>query len=645
MKTHAKIFLFALIILSFVFSFVTATVNSNSPSACSGQWTSCSNAFADNTNRATATATGSSNKTGIWNNYGFSIKDSAIINSVVVRADFFASKTTGFINVKVSGNGGATYGPAHKVGGNTAEQSFIIDVTSDVAWTGSKLNNSNFVVNVTCFKNGGGSNPTCNLDWVPVNVTYTPFDFSVSTSPTAATVAQARSAQTTVTVTLLVGNSQNVALSQSSCPPSATCSFNVTSGNPTFKANFTVATSAATPAGVYSVNLTGSGDGLSRIAIFNVNVTDSTPVASASANPTSGYLPLTVSFTGSVVGGDAPITYLWNFSDGLTSTLQSPQHTFTTAGNYNVSFTATDFDGDSSSSSVLIVVGDFSVSTNPSSDSVAQARSVSTTVTVTLLSGNSQTVSLSQSGCPPSATCSFNVVAGNPTFYSNLTVATGASTPVGTYVININATNGSNVRQTSYTLNVTDSQPVATASATPTSGNAPLAVNFTGSVVGGDAPLTYFWDFNDGTNSTSQNPQHTYSAAGIYNATFKATDFDGDSSVSSVIINVSNPPPPSFDFSVVITPTGANISKGTSAASFVTVTLLSGASQTVTLSQSGCPLFAECLFNVTSDNPTFTSNFTVTNTTSTPLGNYTINITGRNDSLIRTAMFTLNVTT
>lgn len=178
----SKTLLFMIMLLSVV-ALVLGVTLFNSPSACSGQWTSCSNAFANDANRATASVSATSNKSGIWNNYGLSITQGSTINRVNVRADFFASRTSGFINVKVSGDSGLTYGPSHIVGGNTAEQTFNIDVTNDIAWTPNNLNNTNFRVKVTCFRsdgtaagrfNGISTNPTCNLDWVPVNVTYTP---------------------------------------------------------------------------------------------------------------------------------------------------------------------------------------------------------------------------------------------------------------------------------------------------------------------------------------------------------------------------------------------------------------------------------------------------------------------------------------
>ncbi|MGW4527521.1 PKD domain-containing protein [Amycolatopsis sp. NPDC004378] len=65
----------------------------------------------------------------------------------------------------------------------------------------------------------------------------------------------------------------------------------------------------------------------------------------------------------------------------------------------------------------------------------------------------------------------------------------------------------------------------ATAGASPTTGNAPLTVSFTGSATGGSAPYAYSWNFGDGSAaSTAQNPSHTYNAAGNYTATLTVTD-------------------------------------------------------------------------------------------------------------------------
>ena len=81
--------------------------------------------------------------------------------------------------------------------------------------------------------------------------------------------------------------------------------------------------------------------------------------------------------------------------------------------------------------------------------------------------------------------------------------------------------------------------PTATASATPTTGTAPLAVQLNCDASGGDAPLSFVWDFGDGTQSTLQNPSHTYTTAGMYTAMCEVTDANGDSATSSVTITAA----------------------------------------------------------------------------------------------------------
>jgi parallel beta-helix repeat protein len=72
--------------------------------------------------------------------------------------------------------------------------------------------------------------------------------------------------------------------------------------------------------------------------------------------------------------------------------------------------------------------------------------------------------------------------------------------------------------------------PVAVFTATPTSGTAPLTVNFTDQSTG--TVSSYAWDFNnDGTiDSTEQNPIYTYAAAGSYAVNLTVSNADGSDS-------------------------------------------------------------------------------------------------------------------
>jgi len=82
------------------------------------------------------------------------------------------------------------------------------------------------------------------------------------------------------------------------------------------------------------------------------------PTANASADPTSGYVPLAVNFSsqGTFDPDAQPLTYLWNFGDGNTSTDPDPTHTYLDFG----TFTVTDSLGASGTDTVTITIGNLS---------------------------------------------------------------------------------------------------------------------------------------------------------------------------------------------------------------------------------------------------------------------------------------------
>ena len=62
--------------------------------------------------------------------------------------------------------------------------------------------------------------------------------------------------------------------------------------------------------------------------------------ASFEAHPSAGGAPLIVQFSDQSAG--SPLSWLWDFGDGQTSTLQNPSHLFTNAGQYDVKLTVND---------------------------------------------------------------------------------------------------------------------------------------------------------------------------------------------------------------------------------------------------------------------------------------------------------------
>ena len=100
-------------------------------------------------------------------------------------------------------------------------------------------------------------------------------------------------------------------------------------------------------AGTYTVSLTATNTAgsntLTKTGYITVNAAPVVPVAAFSSTPTSGTVPLTVQFTDS--SSNAPTSWSWTFGDGGTSTVKNPSHSYTTAGTYTVTLTATNAGG------------------------------------------------------------------------------------------------------------------------------------------------------------------------------------------------------------------------------------------------------------------------------------------------------------
>jgi len=105
--------------------------------------------------------------------------------------------------------------------------------------------------------------------------------------------------------------------------------------------------------------------------------------------------------------------------------------------------------------------------------------------------------------------------------------------------------NRSTVRRIAYTGN-TNRAPASDPVADPSYGAVPLTVDFdgTGSSDPNGDPLTYDWNFGDGTaHATTATPTHKYSTAGTYTATLRVRDDEGAEDSASVRIDAGNFPP------------------------------------------------------------------------------------------------------
>ncbi|AKB48667.1 hypothetical protein MSKOL_2890 [Methanosarcina sp. Kolksee] len=107
----------------------------------------------------------------------------------------------------------------------------------------------------------------------------------------------------------------------------------------------------------------------------------------------------------------------------------------------------------------------------------------------------------------------------------------------GTYTITLTVTNAAGSNKTTKTKYITvlprlnnPKVPVASFSASPTTGKAPLKVVFTDKSK--NTPTSWKWSFGDGAASTEQNPVHKYSKVGNYTVALIAINAAGNNTTT-----------------------------------------------------------------------------------------------------------------
>jgi len=238
------------------------------------------------------------------------------------------------------------------------------------------------------------------------------------------------------------------------------------------------------------------------------------PIANFSANSTSGKSPLTVAFTDISIG--TPTKWNWNFGDGANSTAKNPIHRYSKAGIYTVSLTVKNAAGSNTTTKK-----DYINVTAPVKPVAAFSASP--------ISGNiplKVTFTDKSTGSPTSWKWSFGdgktSTSKNPAY---------TYTKAGKYTVSLTVKNaaGSNTttKKDYITVNAAPVKPVASFSASPTSGNAPLKVTFTDKSA--NSPTSWKWTFGDGKTSTSKSPAYTYSKAGKYTVSLTVKNAAGSS--------------------------------------------------------------------------------------------------------------------
>ncbi len=448
----------------------------------------------------------------------------------------------------------------------------------------------------------GGSKIHSTTYRLTVSGQTSPFDFSISASPSSGSVTAGRALTNagTVTLNLLSGTTQSVSLSLSGLPPSVGVDdLTGKSCAPTCSISFGIGTFVGASPGTYTLTITGTGGGKTHSTTYRLTVNPSDSVSfdfSMSVSPSSGSVVAgkaltnagtvtlnlisgsiqSVSLSLSGLPQSVGVDDLSGKSCSPTCSISFGIGTFPGAspGTYTLTITGTGAGKTHSTIYRLTVTPsdagagfDFSISVSPGSGSVAAGKALTNagTVTLTLLSGTTQSVTLSLTGLPPSV--GVDDLTGkscSPTCSITFGIGTFAGAQTGTYTLTITGTGGGKTHSANYALSVAGSITTvgalaASVRASPASGPAPLTVQFTSSATGGVQPYSYSWDLGDGGTSTTQNPTHVYTNAGVYLVRLTVRDNAGSTAFDSTSITVTSVVASQFCLRVSSIPTNVDI--------------------------------------------------------------------------------------
>src|SRR5215204_4794394 len=184
--------------------------------------------------------------------------------------------------------------------------------------------------------------------------------------------------------------------------------------------------------------------------------------AEITSNTTSGNAPATISFAANASGGTGPYTVNWNFGDDSEeSEEESVVHTFTEAGNYTVTLTATDSTGETATDTLEVAVEESSTDGEPPA-----TESLAAEITSNTTSGNAPatfTFDANASGGTGPYTVNWNF--GDDSEESDEESVVHTFTEAGNYTVTLTATDSEDQTATD-TLEIaveessTDEEPV-----------------------------------------------------------------------------------------------------------------------------------------------------------------------------------------
>jgi PKD repeat protein/glucose/arabinose dehydrogenase len=261
------------------------------------------------------------------------------------------------------------------------------------------------------------------------------------------------------------------------------------------------------------------------------------PVVVASADPTSGPLPLDVQFSsdGTYDPNGDPFTLEWDFGDGsAVSNAPNPIHQYTDLGTFEVWLKAADDSGNVDSTSVVVQTINLPPSVAITSPPNGYEFQVDEVIPLTAAASDPE-------GTPLAWAWSVDLIHNDhphPGWFTSTAESTsfvaeghGDTGDRYSYRIRLTVTDADAAAASDTTWIVPEDQgpnspPIAAFAATPHRGPAPLVVQLDASpsVDPDDDLMLFEWDFGDGTGGAGTTTSHIFADPGLYTITLTAMD-------------------------------------------------------------------------------------------------------------------------
>ena len=302
--------------------------------------------------------------------------------------------------------------------------------------------------------------------------------------------------------------------------------------------------------GRYVVTLTVTDAAAERgIATVEIRARGTGVTAGIGADVTTGTAPLWVQFDGTVsqAPDDSIHDYFWTFGDGETARQPQPRHRFNYANTYAVNLRVVTAGGLEDSTEITITA----------TPAASDADQVIAVITSDVFGGPA---SLLVQFDGTESTAAGDTINSYIWTFGDGDAGTGDSishvyADAGQYTVTLRITTASGTENTTTATIVvtapdqggggggdTASDVVADISANPTTGPAPLIVEFDATASQApDDPITgYEWDFGNNETSTQPQPAQVYLVPGEYVVTLRVTTASGAESTAQTTITVTD---------------------------------------------------------------------------------------------------------